>query len=180
MSYNCFFLSVLVVLSLFWFCHCAHHFDIMVASTSCSVWGRKYQSRNAFFLFSVQLGMHSLSHVLWNVCVFCTWILVWWCRYLSVCVHDPNDASLFYWAVSTGLVSVKRTHLLQILLRGHFSVSGQTIHIGTRIIQNTLDSLFSVCMCLNHTEMQVGMCKMLELKTCNTYQCFVTISLIKP
>lgn len=58
------------------------------------------------------------------------------CVLLHICVCDPNDAfpPLLYWAVSTVLVTVTHTgppppNLAE---RGHFSVSGQTIHVGTR------------------------------------------------
>lgn len=46
-------------------CQCACHSDMTSATTSCSVWDRKYQSRDV--LFSVQTGMHTISHVQWSV-----------------------------------------------------------------------------------------------------------------
>ena len=57
-------------------------------TTSCSVWGRKYQSRDVFLFFLfVQAGMHTIFTCLMEcMWVFCTWIFVRWCVYLYICV----------------------------------------------------------------------------------------------
>lgn len=54
------------------------------------------------------------------------------CVFVCAILMMPSSSSL-YWAVSTVLVTVTHTgpppNLAEI---GHFSVSGQTIHVGTR------------------------------------------------
>lgn len=68
---------------------------------------------------------------------FCTWIFVHWCVYLYICLCDPNDAFFLYsiwlsarcWWLSETPAPPPPPNLAEI---GHFSVSGQTIHVGTR------------------------------------------------
>lgn len=58
------------------------------ATASCSVWGRKYQSRDAFFLsfFCAGKRAHSFSCLMECMQVFRTWIFARWCVYLYTCV----------------------------------------------------------------------------------------------
>lgn len=73
------------------------------ATASCSVWGRKYQSRDAFFIFfSLQASVRTVFHVWWSVCKYSVHeylhVDVYICIYVCVCVCTilmmPSSATL--------------------------------------------------------------------------------------
>lgn len=139
-----FFLSVSVVFSLDWLYH-----NLLASSTwqgattPCSVWGWKYQSSDSFFLFF--LCKHACRQFLMSDGVYLSFLYInigaLMCGFVYLCVCDPNDPFFrcFCLAVSTLLVTAAHITpplppfpLWNLAEIGHFSVSGQTIHVGTR------------------------------------------------
>lgn len=87
--------------------------------------------------FSASRHAHNFTCLMVCIWVLCTWIFVRSCVHLCICVRAPNDTFL---PDSIGLSARCRwlSHTAgpssppNLAEMGHFSVSGQTIHIGTR------------------------------------------------
>lgn len=115
MSYNLFFLSVLVVFSLVWLCHSVlatltwqrpqRHARFEVENISQEMFSFFFLCKQACTQFHMSDGVY-VRILYMNICaLMCVFV------YLYLCLWDPNDAfpPLLYWAVSTVLVTVTHT-----------------------------------------------------------------------